>query len=437
VSGLDATRQVADRADDHGSSSVDFAVGRDTWVPEIDSSGSEVVEVESLGPAGEEEPFDVGALVGSFELPGMATSVAEQPAEDGELERDPGDVFDAAASGPSSRLPHRERMEEAFGRSLDDVTAHVGVGDPLVAIDAEAATRGSTIAFASSDPSPELVAHELAHTEQNRRSGEGSVVNASGALSDRGSAAELEAEHVGATVASGGAAPAVVAAPGAGIQRSFLSFALKMGAKKASKGMLKNFIKTRIKDKIKNLINKKVLKEIAEEADQIMGILEDPWWVTAVGFIPIVGDAFDLYNVPKQIVAAIKRADQLENKAKRAIDAQQAAQRTASQVKKALSWTAHGGKHVPNPRLKWPDIVASTKNGPAKYLHGTNIEALERKVFAEGKKVTNGKNWRVMEFPNEIGASEGKSVRWMRVEESANTIHGHPITHEEYLKLLR
>lgn len=195
-----------------------------------------------------------------------------------------------------------------------------------------------------------------------------------------------------------------------------------------------NFIKTRIKDKIKDLANKKLLKEIAEEADQIMGILEDPWWVTAIGFIPIVGDAFDLYNVPKQIAAAIKRADQLEDKAKRAIDAQQAA---SSIWKKVVSWTSHGGKHVPNVKLPWAKIVESTKSGPAKYKPGIDIESFERRIWTEGTKVTNGKTWKVMEFPSEVGASGGKSSRWVRVEESGGTIHGHPIPYEEFLKLSR
>ena len=40
-------------------------------------------------------------------------------------------------------------------------------------------------------------------------------------------------------------------------------------------------------------------------------------------------------------------------------------------------------------------------------------------------------------FEHEIGASEGKSSRWMRVEESGGTIHGHPISEAEYRKLTK
>ena len=90
------------------------------------------------------------------------------------------------------------------------------------------------------------------------------------------------------------------------------------------------------------------------------------------------------------------------------------------------------GKNVP-----WNDVVKSTKNGPAKYKHGTNIEALERSVWETGSPVTNGKPWKVMEFAEDMGASGGKTSRWIRVEQSADTIHGHPITAAEFKKLTK
>ena len=87
--------------------------------------------------------------------------------------------------------------------------------------------------------------------------------------------------------------------------------------------------------------------------------------------------------------------------------------------------------------MPWNDVVKSTKNGPAKYKQGTDIEALERMVWETGTSVTNGKSWKVMEFEEEIGASGGKTSRWIRVEESAKTIHGHPITAAEFKKLTK
>jgi RHS repeat-associated protein len=106
---------------------------------------------------------------------------------------------------------------------------------------------------------------------------------------------------------------------------------------------------------------------------------------------------------------------------------------------KDLAWTPHGNKHVapPEKKVPWQDVVKSTKKGPAKYLPGTNIQALERKAWDEGTKVTNGKTWKVFDAGDIIGASEGKETRYMRVELSANTIHGHPITPAEFNKLTK
>jgi len=69
-----------------------------------------------------------------------------------------------------------------------------------------------------------------------------------------------------------------------------------------------------------------------------------------------------------------------------------------------------------------------TKTG----ISSVNIEKLERDVWKTGQSVTNGKPWKVKDLGREIGASEGKSSQWMRVEMSSNTIHGHPISKAEY-----
>lgn len=53
------------------------------------------------------------------------------------------------------------------------------------------------------------------------------------------------------------------------------------------------------------------------------------------------------------------------------------------------------------------------------------------------KVVTNGKTWKVMELDDVIGASGGSETNYMRVEMSGGTIHGHPITKAEYLKLTK
>gem|GEM_PF-5835799 len=103
----------------------------------------------------------------------------------------------------------------------------------------------------------------------------------------------------------------------------------------------------------------------------------------------------------------------------------------------AVEWTNQGYKHFPQKNISWKDIIKSTKNGPAKYNPGTEIEALERMVWEKGTTVTNGKTWRVMGFDDVIGASAGAETKYMRVEMSGGTIHGHPITKAEYKKLIK
>lgn len=103
----------------------------------------------------------------------------------------------------------------------------------------------------------------------------------------------------------------------------------------------------------------------------------------------------------------------------------------------AVQWTNHGFKHFPSKNTSWSSVVKSTKNGPAKYKHNTNVEALERGVWATGQPVNNGKSWKVERFSEVIGASNGVETNYVRVEYSAGTIHGHPITKAEYIRLTK
>ncbi|MGX9379881.1 RHS repeat-associated core domain-containing protein [Pseudomonas sp. JQ36] len=102
-----------------------------------------------------------------------------------------------------------------------------------------------------------------------------------------------------------------------------------------------------------------------------------------------------------------------------------------------VQWTNHGNKHVA-PKAPWPSVVKSTANGgAAKYAPGTDIEALERHAFEHGQEVNNGKPWKVIDMGRIIGANDGKETRFMRVELSANTIHGHPISEDAFKKLTK
>lgn len=101
-----------------------------------------------------------------------------------------------------------------------------------------------------------------------------------------------------------------------------------------------------------------------------------------------------------------------------------------------IAWTPHRYKHFASTKLSWVEIVDATGKGPAKYLPAIDVEALERNVWENGLATTNGRPWKVMAFRDIIGASAGAESRWVRVEKSGNTIHGHPITQQAYERLM-
>ena len=96
-----------------------------------------------------------------------------------------------------------------------------------------------------------------------------------------------------------------------------------------------------------------------------------------------------------------------------------------------VEWSSYNYKHIARKNSSLTDLITSTKSGPAKYLPNIDVKALELDVWENGKLATNKKPWKVMEFDEIIGVSEGAPTRFVRVEMSANVIHGHPITEAE------
>ena len=83
----------------------------------------------------------------------------------------PGEEMGVARAGfeaPGSGLPHQSHMEQAFGRPLGHVRAHVGAPakEAADAMGAEAYTLGTDIAFRDARPTRDTVAHEVAHVVQ-------------------------------------------------------------------------------------------------------------------------------------------------------------------------------------------------------------------------------------------------------------------------------
>lgn len=94
----------------------------------------------------------------------QGTGDATGPGEEADLAR----AGFSAGAGP---LPHRARMEQAFGQPLGDVKAHRGAEAAAAseALGAEAYALGKEVAFRDPDPSPQTVAHEVAHVVQQRQ----------------------------------------------------------------------------------------------------------------------------------------------------------------------------------------------------------------------------------------------------------------------------
>lgn len=163
--------------------------------------------------------------------------------EAGEPNAGGGGGFDAAVAGTGDALPHRGRMEAAFGQDLGFVQAHTGAAAQLAPLGAQAAARGDQVAFAEAAPSPWLVAHELTHVMQTRGAGGAESSAGSGPIAAKStiasddSAAEREADRVADRVAAGESAGPISAPPGPGIQR----FAPAAHEKATVKGLAKTF----------------------------------------------------------------------------------------------------------------------------------------------------------------------------------------------------
>src|SRR5262245_7686418 len=82
-------------------------------------------------------------------------------------------LFEQATRGAPSQLPHKGEMEALFDSDFSSVRSYPGQSTELGGLGALGATAGDCIAFATSDPDPVLVAHELTHVVQDRHQGGG------------------------------------------------------------------------------------------------------------------------------------------------------------------------------------------------------------------------------------------------------------------------
>lgn len=130
---------------------------------------------------------------------------------------DPAAIAERGIQGSSVPLPHREILERSFSpEDLAGVNVHVGgpAAEASKDLGAHAYSYGDHIAFAS-EPSVDLLAHELTHTRQQR----GGVARKGidGGASD---SHERQADAVGETIARGESAAGLLASIPRGSGRS-------------------------------------------------------------------------------------------------------------------------------------------------------------------------------------------------------------------------
>ena len=107
---------------------------------------------------------------------------------------------EAAVSAPGP-IPYRAGMERAFAADLSGVRAYCGASALLAASGVRAAAWPETIAFASANPAPPVVAHEVAHILQYRRTASPSIGR--GRETSHRDAAEQEAGRAAANFKAG------------------------------------------------------------------------------------------------------------------------------------------------------------------------------------------------------------------------------------------
>ena len=260
----------------------------------------------------------------------------------------------ADSQGIPLSMTLRVRMERILGANLDAVRIHTdkAAAQATLGVAARAFTLGDHIYFGAGEFAPdsregfELLAHELTHVRQWQE-GRVSAGSEDCRISEPSDPLEEEARAVAKHAADSGGPGSISkrdqnahdaarrdrdmdepgrasgarasgsVARGTVIQRSPISWLVKQVGKKAAVKAVKNYIKKNIKRKIKELTREKLkdhAKKFAQEADEIINILDDPWWMTAIEMIPFLGDAIGAGRFIKQLDKVWARIKSLEHK---------------------------------------------------------------------------------------------------------------------------
>ena len=258
-----------------------------------------------------------------------------------------------AMRGGGQPLPGSTRafFEPRFGRDFSEVRIHTGsrAADTAQAINARAFTVGRNIAFGAGQYSPDsrggrqLLAHELTHVVQQGHAHMVDVRESNDEIHSEGKEeAGAETLPAGTKFQSsqrwkGNITSKSISNGTIVVQTSPISWLIKKGVKKAAIWRIKKFIRNEIKSKINKLALKNLAKKFAEEADSIIGILNDPWWVTVIEFIPIIGDIYGGARITKQLYKVWDKTKDLERRVAALLRAQRLSSRRLDDFLKGLT----------------------------------------------------------------------------------------------------
>jgi RHS repeat-associated protein len=97
------------------------------------------------------------------------------------------------------------------------------------------------------------------------------------------------------------------------------SIIAKEAGKRGIKKVVKEYIESRIKTQLKRLGDRKFQKAVLDDAADILDSFSDPWYMTAIELVPVVGDAVGAARFYKKYQKAFDRLERLERKVNDAI----------------------------------------------------------------------------------------------------------------------
>ena len=92
------------------------------------------------------------------------------------------------------------------------------------------------------------------------------------------------------------------------------SVLIKYAAKKGVQTGIKTFVKQNIQRRLQNYMSKNMLKQFSKDVDDVISILDNSWWETALELIPVAGDIYGSTKFVKKLKTVYDRLQDLENK---------------------------------------------------------------------------------------------------------------------------